>query len=128
MSYSEYMMEKEKMKGMMYPDDAIPKSKTMDYSAFQPVQSAPAEAPIQSKTQEINAGEVATAGATGAAAGGPVGAGIAAGGSLLTQYIANKAASERARRDRAAQIEQQYAQNQNQGYQTFFNALQGAYK
>lgn len=69
---------------------------------------------------------LATTGATGAAMGGPAGAAIAVGGQLASTYIANKAASERARRERAAQIAQQYGEDQYKGFQMAQQALQGA--
>lgn len=65
-------------------------------------------------------------GAQGAAMGGPAGAAMAVGGSFLSNYLAQKAADERAKRDRAAQIEQNYAQNQNQGFDTMMRTAQGA--
>ena len=123
----QYLQQRAKEDEMKYKGVGSQEQDAPDYASFQSKPMAQ-EAPIQSQEQGINSGKVATDAASGAAIGGPAGAGIAAGGSLLTQYLANKAASERARRDRSAQIEQQYAQNQNQGYQTFFNALQGAYR
>ena len=62
----------------------------------------------------------------GAAMANPMAAGIQAGGSFLSNYLAQKAADERAKRDRAVQIEQQYAQNQNQGFDTMMRAWGGA--
>lgn len=123
----QYLQQRAKEDQMKYQGVGAKAEDAPDYASFQskPMQT---EAPVQTQQEGVNAGQVAQAGASGAMVGGPAGAAVAAGGSLLTQYLANKAASERARRDRAAQIENQYAQNQNQGYQTFFNALQGAYK
>jgi hypothetical protein len=66
------------------------------------------------------------AGAQAGAMGGPMGAAIGAGGSFLSSYLAQQAADERAKRDRAAQIEQQYMQNQNQGFDTLMNTYRGA--
>ncbi|KHD88837.1 MAG: hypothetical protein OM95_06895 [Bdellovibrio sp. ArHS] len=74
-------------------------------------------------------GEAAAASGAGAAGmSSPAAAGIMAGGQFLSNYLAQKAADERARRDRAAQIEQQYAQNQNQGFDTMMKAFGGALK
>ena len=70
--------------------------------------------------------EVAQGAGMGMMAGGPAGAAIGAGGSFLSSYLAQQAADERAKRDRAAQIEQQYAQNQNQGFDTLMNTYRGA--
>lgn len=72
------------------------------------------------------ASSVGTGAAQGAMMGGPAGAAIGAGGSFLSSYLAQQAADERAKRDRAAQIEQQYAQNQNQGFDTLMNTYRGA--
>ena len=66
--------------------------------------------------------------ATGAMAGGPAGAAIGAGASLASTYLAQKAASERARRDRAAQIEQQYGQDQMAALRMAQQAVQGAFR
>lgn len=78
-------------------------------------------------SQPSNVGSsVATGAATGAMAGGPVGAAIGAGGAFLIQYLAQRVADERAKRDRAAQIEQQYAENQNKGFDTLMNTYRGA--
>lgn len=69
------------------------------------------------------AANVGTAAATGGAMGGVAGAGIAAGGTLLTSYLAQKAADERQRRQNAAAIEQNYAQNQTNAYNTILGNL-----
>lgn len=61
-----------------------------------------------------------------AASGSPEMAAVQAGGSLITSYLAQRAADERARRERAAQIEDQYADNQNVGFNTQLKGLQGA--
>lgn len=64
-------------------------------------------------------GQVAQGAATGASMGGPVGAAIGAGGSFLTQYIAQRAADERAKR---AAIGQAY-QNQASNEQNIINSI-----
>lgn len=69
------------------------------------------------------AAEVGTNAAAGGAMGGVAGAGIAAGGTLLTNYIAQKAADERQRRQNAAAIEQNYAQNQTNAYNSILGNL-----
>ena len=88
--------------------------------------SAP-NAPVTMKSQGPSGSEVAanvgTSAATGAAMGGVAGAGIAAGGTLLTSYLAQKAADERQRRQNAAAIEQNYAQNQTNAYNTILGNL-----
>lgn len=57
-------------------------------------------------------GSVAQAGMSGAAMGGPMGAAIGAGGSFLTQYIAQRAADERAKRQAIGQAYQNQASNE----------------
>lgn len=84
-----------------------------------------AQAPAQTPQADPSAG-VMQAGMSGAAMGGPAGAAIGAGGSLITSYLAQKAADERARRDRAALIEDQYADNQDKGFNTQLLGLRGA--
>ena len=70
----------------------------------------------------IDGGQVATQAATGAAMGGPVGAGIAVGGSLLSSYIAQKAADERAKREMTAQAYQKQASDE----QNIINSIMGS--
>lgn len=85
-----------------------------------PVQQA---APIQAKPQAgIDGGQVAGAGATGAMAGGPAGAAVAVGGSLLSQYIAQKAADERAKREMTSQAYQKQASDE----QNIINSIMGS--
>lgn len=64
--------------------------------------------------------------ATGAAMGGPVGAGIAVGGSMLTNYLANKAATERQKRANAVQIENEYTKNMGDALTQQLAAYRGA--
>lgn len=54
----------------------------------------------------------------------PAAAGISVAGSFLSNYLAQRAADERARRDREAQI----AQNQAEGEQNAFRFLDNVYK
>jgi len=71
------------------------------------VQAAPVE-----QAPTMDAGQIASAGASGAAMGGPAGAAIGAGGAFLTQYIAQRAADERAKRAAIGQAYQNQAQNE----------------
>lgn len=57
-------------------------------------------------------GQVAQAGASGAAMGGPMGAAIGAGGSFFTQYVAQRAADERAKRQAIGAAYQNQASNE----------------
>jgi hypothetical protein len=68
-----------------------------------------------------------TAGA-GALAGGPAGAGIMVGCQLASKYLAQKAADERAKRERSAQIEQNYGQDQQRSLGQMQQALMGAFR
>lgn len=117
-----------------YPDEAIPHSKTgPDYSGFGQYNLGDGSGTQVTPGYEgASSGEtmtkLATAGAMGAAAGGPVGAGIAVGGQLASQYFAEKAASERQRRAMAAQIAQTHAQQENAGYNTMMDAFKGRLK
>ena len=56
--------------------------------------------------------------------GGAASAGITMGGALLSSYLAQKAADERARRDRSVQI----AQNQADGEQNSMKFLDSVYR
>lgn len=83
------------------------KYKVYDYPDFsQAYAAAPvASTPVVAKqSQGVDAGQVAGAGLSGAAVGGPAGAAIAAGGSLASQYLAQKAADERAKREQIGQV------------------------
>lgn len=62
----------------------------------------------------VDLGQTAVAGGTGAAMGGPVGAGVAIAGSLASQYLAQKAADERAKREREQQIIKGHADDEQQ--------------
>lgn len=76
--------------------------------------------------QAKDVADLGISGGAGMAMGGPAAAGIAVGGQFLSNYLSQKAADERAKRDRAAQIEQNYTQNQNQGFNTMMEAFRGA--
>lgn len=80
----------------------------------------------QAQPQGVDAGSMASAGAQGAAMGGPAGAAMAVGGSFLSQYMAQKAADERQKRQMDLQIQQDYGQNQNKGFQTMMETYRGA--
>jgi hypothetical protein len=73
-------------------------------SSIEPSESFKASIP-QNQVQAPQGGagvdpaQVGTSALGGAAVGGPAGAAVAAGGSLLSQYIAQKAADERAKRE-----------------------------
>lgn len=69
------------------------------------------------KTQ-MDMGGVAQAGASGAAMGGPAGAAIGAGGAFLTQYIAQRAADERAKRQAIGQAYAKQASDEQGIYNT----------
>lgn len=68
--------------------------------------------------------QAATSGAAAGAMGGAASAGITMGGALLSSYLAQKAADERARRDRSVQI----AQNQADGEQNSMKFLDSVYR
>ncbi len=124
--YEDYLKEKES-RNYGVSDKLV--GEEPDYSSLmiqKNMQTPDESQSYQSPSTAQTGGNTAQAAMAGGAAGGPAGAAVAAGGSLATQYLAEKAAAERARRDRAAAIEQQYAQNQNQGFQTIMNAIQGA--
>jgi hypothetical protein len=84
------------------------------------------------QSQAPSAGEIVTNTGTsalsGAAVGGPLGAGIAAGGSIASQIIAQRAADARAQRERAANIEQTLGQNQQNAYNSILQSLGRAYR
>ena len=113
---------------MAYWDNASKRTYLGDYgSKFQPEDSISfaSSSPAMSSSAPA-AADIGGAATSGAMAGGPAGAALMAGGSFLSNYLAQKAADERAKRDRAMQIEQQYAQNQNQGFDTMMKAWGGA--
>ena len=78
--------------------------------------------------QAKDAVSLGASGATGMAMGGPAAAGIMVGGQLASQYLAQKAADERARRERAAQIEQNYGQDQQRALGQIQQAMMGAFR
>jgi len=81
----------------------------------------------QMSEQMAEGGGAAASGAAGAAAmSNPAAAGIMAGGSFLSNYLAQKAADERARRANEMQNIQNYADNQNKGLDTLMTAWRGA--
>ena len=70
--------------------------------------------------------DAAFAASLGASAAGPVGAGIAVGGQLLAQYMANKAQAEQAKRQRDMEIAQQHSAGERQGIDQMLSAWRGA--
>lgn len=56
----------------------------------------------------------------------PAGAAVMVGSQFLTQYLAQKAADERAKRDRAVQIAQQHGQDEQKGFDQLINVYRGA--
>src|SRR5690349_13994351 len=99
-------------------NDMNQKPQELDYQSLQAAPVQPVES-VQSAPPAQGA-NVANAAMTGAAAGGPAGAAIGAGGSLLTQYLAERAAAEREKRAREVQIAQQHTQDEDRGYDTLF--------
>lgn len=83
---------------------------------------------IQSPSQGVDVGQTSSAALGGASVGGPAGAAIAAGGSLASQIIAQRAADARAQRERAANIEQTLGQNQQNAYNSILQSLGRAYR
>lgn len=106
----------------MYQAPQLPQVQKTEQSLApeMPVQQS---AQIQSKPQSgVDAGQVAGAGLSGAAVGGPAGAAVDVGGSLLSQYIAQKAADERAKREMTAQAYQKQASDE----QNIINSIMGS--
>lgn len=56
----------------------------------------------------------------------PAGAAVAVGSQFLSQYLAQKAADERAKRQRAAEIAQQHSQGEQRGIDQLINVYRGA--
>lgn len=102
------------------------------YSQFSssPLGGAQHSAKIAQQGQQgmdaANAASLGSSAAGGAMAGGPVGAGIAVGGQLLAQYMANKAQAEQARRQRSMEIAQQHSAGERQGIDQMLSAWRGA--
>lgn len=119
MDYMNYMMGSKKLGA---PEDSYLYSSSEEMSP----QTSYLGGADMSSSSAPSAASAGSAAASGAMMGGPVGAGVAVGGQFLMNYMAQKAADERARRDRAVQIENQYAQNQNKGFDTMMNAFRGA--
>jgi hypothetical protein len=88
-------------------------------------QSAPqvAQAP-----QAVNAGQKVIESAANAAPfmSTPQGAAVAIGGQALMQYAAQKAADERAKRERDAQIAQEHGGQEQQAFSNLMNVYRGA--
>lgn len=84
--------------------------------------------PMAEADKESIVGSLLKGGAMGGAGGGVAGAGIGAGAGLAAAYLNNKAAAERQKRDRAAQIAQQYGEDQYKGFMIAQDALRGAFR
>jgi hypothetical protein len=68
----------------------------------------------------------AVTGGAGFLAGGPAGAAVSVGGSLLTNYLAQKAATERQKRQQSVQIENEYTKNMGDALTQQLAAYRGA--
>lgn len=77
-----------------------------------------------SDVPQFDAAQAPAGAAGGFALSNPMAAGISVGGAFLSNYLAQRAADERARRDREVQI----AQNQAEGEQNAFRFLDNVYK
>lgn len=103
----------------MYDKDSM-SSGTGSGQDFSPAYQAPGSATNAATSKPTTSGQgvdgakVVTDAGAGAAVGGPWGAGIAAVGSLASQYLAQKAADERAKRERYAAIQKGYGEDQQQ--------------
>lgn len=80
----------------------------------------------EKKQNNYMSSDYGSAAISGWQAGGPVGAGVAVGGRFLENYLAQKAAEEKERRQQAAMNAQSYAQNQQQGFDTLMRTYGGA--
>ena len=56
----------------------------------------------------------------------PAGAGVVVGSQFLSQYLAQKAADARQKRERAAQIAQEHGQAEQRGFDQLINVYKGA--
>lgn len=85
-------------------------------SAFQPNSSmkSAAAVPIQKQSAGPDLVKTATEGATAGAIGGPAAAGITVAGSLLSQYLAQKAADERSKREQLGQVYRKQGDDEQQ--------------
>jgi hypothetical protein len=79
----------------------------------------------QSNTGE-QAAQIGASGMLGAAVGGPVGAAIEVGGTLLAQSMAAEAQAKQAQRQRAIEIAQQHSQGERQGIDQMLSAWRSA--
>lgn len=89
-------------------------------SANSQIGQAPQSASL-GQTVAQNAPATAAQGAAAAALGGPAVAGITVGGQILSNYLSQKAQDERAKRERAAQIEANYGQDQQNAFNQIMN-------
>jgi len=82
---------------------------------------------IEGSSGGLDDGQTSSAALMGSSAG-VGGAAIAAGGSIASQIIAQRAADARAQRERAANIEQTLGQNQQNAYNSILQSLGRAYR
>ena len=101
-------------------DDNDPYSQ-LSYRMWEQQQSQPVA--YQQAPRQNMAGDVAQAGMTGAAMGGPAGAAVMAGGTFLNSYLQAKAAEAQQRKQMLAQA----AQTQGQGEQNALSNLMSAW-
>ena len=122
MSYSNYLLNGSRQIGA--PEESYLYS---DSTYMGPQSGANALGSAQmasSMAQPSSSANPAQAAATGAAMGGPSGAAIAVGGQFLMQHMAQRAAEEEARKQRAVQIEAQYGQDQNKGFDSMMRVAE----
>jgi len=130
MSYLDELRQRQMMGSQQVgaPESSYLYSNASEMSAPMPSQNALGSKQMsESMASPANMADVGTAAAGGAMMGGPAGAGIMVGGQLASSYLNNKAAAERAKRERAAQIAEQYGQDQLKGIQIAQDAFRGAF-
>ena len=110
------------------PEDSYLYSDSMAMSPEMPSNSSLGGQKMAQGLQAKDAAEIMAGGGAGFMAGGPAGAAITVGGQLASQYLAQKAADERAKRERAAQIEQNYGQDQQRALGQIQQAMMGAFR
>lgn len=118
MNYMDYYMNGSKKLGA--PEESYL------YSSSSEMSPSPAQNSLGGDDMASSLGSGAASGGAGFMMGGPAGAAVSVGGQFLTNYMAQKAADERQRRQNAVQIANDYAQNQNKGFDTMMRAWGGA--
>lgn len=78
------------------------------------------------KDHGVDGTSLALSAGSGAAMGGPAGAAIQVGGQILSQYMAQKAADERARRQQLAQVAQEHSAGEMRAIGYLQDSLKGA--